>query len=118
LTGDSLTNYSTGVNPDACAIDFRTPTGMRNGESGGEELAVYPNPATDYINIYSKYSKKQHGEVKIMDITGRTMESKSIPESDNSIRINILDYPAGIYFITSTTEQGIKYKKFIKRKQN
>jgi hypothetical protein len=117
LTGDSLTNYSTGINPDACAIDFRTPTGIRHGESGGDELAVYPNPATDYINIYSKYSKKQLREVKIMDITGRTMESKPIQEGDNDIRINILDYPVGIYLISFPTEQGIKFGKFIKRKQ-
>ena len=114
LTGDSLANYTTGINADACAIDFRTPTGIASNGSVQEAISVFPNPAADYISIITNSSSTLR-EVKILDLTGRTVETKQVQKGENSIRISISDNPAGVYLISFTTDQGTKVRKFIKR---
>jgi hypothetical protein len=113
LTGDSLTSYSTGLNPVACAIDFRTPTGIANQRSLQDAISVYPNPANDFISI-TLNSTATLKEIKILDLTGRTIDMESFQKGENNIRIIVSDYPSGVYLISVTTDQGTKVRKFIK----
>jgi hypothetical protein len=114
LVGDSLTSYATGLNTDACAIDFRTPTGVANTGSVKDAISVYPNPATDFIGI-NLSSNATLKEIKILDLTGRTIETRPVQKGENNIRISVSDYPSGVYLISFTTDQGTKVRKFIKR---
>jgi len=113
MNGDSLTSYSTGLNPDACAIDFRTPTGIANQRSLQDAISVYPNPANDFISI-NLNSTATLKEIKILDLTGRTIDTKFFQKGENNIRIIVSDYPSGVYLISVTTDQGTKVRKFIK----
>jgi len=115
LTGDSLGTYHTGLNADACAIDFRLPTGIANNTGSVQEsLSIYPNPVSDYLGI-NLGSISSPDYIKILDLTGRTLEYRTVQPGEDYIRINVADYPAGIYLISYTSEQGTKVKKFIKR---
>jgi hypothetical protein len=114
FAGDSLTTYSDGINPDACAIDFRTPAGVAGKGSMQEALSVYPNPANDFISI-NLNSKLVLKEIKILDLTGRTIEIRPVKKDENNIRINISDYPSGVYLISFSTDEGTKVRKFVKR---
>jgi hypothetical protein len=114
LAGDSLTSYATGLNPDACAIDFRTPTGVANQGSSQNAISFYPNPVNDFIGI-NQNSTATLKEIKILDLTGRTIDTKSVQKGENNIRISVSDYPSGVYLISFTTDQGTKVRKFIKR---
>jgi hypothetical protein len=114
LAGDSLTSYATGLNADACAIDFRTPTGIANQRSVQDAISVYPNPVNDFIGI-SLNSTATLKEIKILDLTGRTIDTKSVNKGENNIRISVSDFPSGVYLISITTDQGTKVRKFIKR---
>ncbi len=114
LIGDSLTSYSTGINADACAIDFRNPTGVDNTVSVKDAISVYPNPANDFIGI-NLSSNATLKEIKILDLTGRTIETRPVQKGENNIRISVTDYPSGVYLISFTTDQGTKVRKFIKK---
>jgi len=114
FAGDSLTSYSTGINVDACAIDFRNPTGIANTGSVKDAISVYPNPATDFIGI-NLSSNATLKEIKILDLTGRTIETRPVQKGENNVRISVSDYPSGVYLISFTTDQGTKVRKFIKR---
>jgi hypothetical protein len=114
LTGDSLTSYATGLNADACAIDFRSPTGIANQRSVQDALSVYPNPVNDFIGI-NLNSTATLKEIKILDLTGRIIDTKSVQKGENNIRISVSDYPSGVYLISITTDQVTKVRKFIKR---
>jgi hypothetical protein len=114
FTGDSLTSYTTGTNADACAIDFRNPTGIANNGSVKEAISIYPNPATDFICINLSPTPTLN-EIKILDLTGRTIETRSVRKGENNIRIRVSDYPSGVYMISFTSDQETKVRKFIKR---
>jgi hypothetical protein len=114
FAGDSLTSYATGVNSDACAVDFRTPTGFANSASVKDDISVYPNPVIDFIGI-NQSSASTLKEIKILDLTGRTIETRPVQQGENKIRISVSDYSSGVYLISFTTDQGTKVRKFIKR---
>jgi Secretion system C-terminal sorting domain/LVIVD repeat len=115
LAGDSLTSYSTGINADACAIDFRNPTGIPNTGTVKDAISIYPNPTTDFIGINLSNTNSTLIEIKILDLTGRTIETRPVRKGENNIRIRVSDYPSGVYMISFTTDQGTKVRKFIKR---
>lgn len=114
FAGDSLTSYTTGLNSDACAIDFRTPTGVAPSGSVQESVSVYPNPVNDYLFI-NVGNATNLNEIKILDLTGRTIETRPVREGENNIRISVADYPSGVYLISFMNSQGTKVRKFIKR---
>ncbi|MCX6244077.1 MAG: T9SS type A sorting domain-containing protein [Bacteroidetes bacterium] len=113
FTGDSLTSYATGINADACAIDFRTPTGTGNSHQD-QDLRVFPNPVDDYIGV-TVGTKSTLQEITIYDLTGRTVLTRPVRDNEKNIRINVSGYPSGIYMISFTTDQGTKVRKFVKR---
>jgi hypothetical protein len=114
LAGDSLTSYTTGLNSDACAIDFRTPAGVVNASTTGDGISVCPNPADDFI-IISLSNAASLKEIKILDLTGRIIETRPVQKGENHVRLGVLNYPSGLYLISFTDDQGTKVRKFIKK---
>ncbi|MFZ4462850.1 MAG: T9SS type A sorting domain-containing protein [Bacteroidales bacterium] len=80
-------------------------------------LSVFPNPATDKINIQFRSSAKETVSVMLLNaLSGKLFEQNYIVEETDFITsINLEPYPAGIYFVqiqcgkVSKTEKIIKY---------
>jgi hypothetical protein len=72
------------------------------------ELKIYPNPFTNYINIENLNGK---GVITIRNILGKKVMEASVPEQ----KIDTNALPDGIYFLTIKTENGEKIIKMIKR---
>jgi len=77
------------------------------GISDLKDLSIYPNPATDFINIINV--KHQIEKVAIFDLTGKQMIS------DTKQKINVSSLPSGVYILSVKTEAGFKNFKFIKQ---
>jgi hypothetical protein len=92
--------------------DFKvTTTGTLNTESFAKNnFTVYPNPATDIINI-SNLNGLEITKSTITDINGRIV--KEINSSVNAI--NISDLTAGLYFLNVTTTTGNGTTKIVKK---
>lgn len=75
----------------------------------------FPNPASSFIKInYSFPSTNDYGELRIMDLTGKTVKTYPLEGSNNSLRINISDLTRGLYFCTMYYKgQLIKSNKLI-----
>lgn len=71
------------------------------------DLSIYPNPASDYINIINL--KHNIEKVLIFDLSGKQMLS------DSKQRINVSKLPSGVYLLSVKTNVGIKNFKFIKQ---
>ena len=69
---------------------------------------IYPNPATDELNINFQSASSK---IEIFDISGQKVYSQEI--STLNTQINIEDWDAGIYILKSTDENGISTAKFI-----
>ncbi len=91
---------------------FREPISLVDslatlGTSDLKDISIYPNPATDYINILNVKHKIE--KVAIFDLTGKQMIT------DTKQKINVSSLPSGVYLLSVKTETGIKNFKFIKQ---
>ena len=81
----------------------------KKGQEG--QVTVFPNPASDYINL-SFIKPLANLNVEIISITGQKVSMQSFSFSDN-IRINIQGQSPGIYFARIYANDGIRIVKFI-----
>jgi rhodanese-related sulfurtransferase len=64
-----------------------------------ETVLIYPNPASDYLYIYSNMVSKK--EYLVSDINGKIVKRHLISNNDNIHKIEIDDLKPGFYFIKS-----------------
>jgi uncharacterized protein YrzB (UPF0473 family) len=69
---------------------------------------VFPNPATDVINIVSDYSITN---VSLVNYVGQTVYNESV--SGNNFQINVSTYATGMYFVRIETSEGTVVTKRI-----
>ena len=93
---------------DAC-------TGINDNKS--EFLSVYPNPASDHLNIALKAEFKTSVELAIYNTTGQLVRkfSKVNANNTNELRIDISDLTPGVYMLRITDENQFISKSFLKK---
>lgn len=79
-------------------------TSVYNGELEQQEVSIYPNPGSDFLNIELNNSH----QVKVMNQIGKIMFESSL--SKGKSRIDTKNWSRGVYFIQSgtTTTKWIK----------
>ena len=104
---DDIRIYSRILNQfEVNALLKNTTTGVFQNEKAG--VKVYPNPATDYINI----DCKENDVIEIYNIGGTLM--KSLKSAGQKSTINVSTFPNGIYLVKLSNGSGIATNKFIK----
>jgi hypothetical protein len=71
------------------------------------QVAIYPNPTTDYINVKAKYGIIN---TEIYDATGRKVSSQF-----NTDKVDVRNLQTGNYIINIETKEGKTSGKFIKK---
>ncbi|MEP7264648.1 MAG: T9SS type A sorting domain-containing protein [Bacteroidota bacterium] len=74
--------------------------------SAGDGLYIYPNPATDQVNMEIEALYNEKVNVAIIDITGRSVYSSEVELNSgiNKISINTNHYNEGLYMVKVTRE--------------
>ena len=93
---------------DKVLIPDQTTTSVTNLNES--EIKLYPNPATDYINIDLP---SVSGNISIVNITGKTILIKDIRSSVE--RIDLSDLNSGIYLVRIQDGPAVLTKKLIIR---
>lgn len=65
-------------------------------DSSSNLLSVYPNPSSSYITV--SCLAHHPTQLRIMTITGNIVESQPITSGSHSLKIDVSNYPRGIYF--------------------
>lgn len=86
------------MNPTYSAMNSNTPIGIEDNVIEDDEFIVYPNPATDMVNI--KFSKNDDSSIYIFNIIGKIVYSTTA--SDN-IKIDVSSWSKGMYLIKTST---------------
>ncbi len=75
-------------------------------EPGGNliSLVSFPNPATDYLVIETKWNTPVKGSVSIFDIKGKLIEQ--IPMTNEKQRVDLSGFSNGSYFYDILDERG------------
>ncbi len=82
-----------------------TLTGI--GENDANGYSIYPNPATDVLNI----SGTNISKVEILNQSGQLVRSANDINGKQSL--NIADLPAGVYFVKVTNSTSVNTEKLI-----
>ncbi len=103
-----ISNYNSS-DPNDCAVMQAATTANLNapyvgiGEANEVSLNVYPNPATDYINIEAG---SVINEVRVYNPMGQEVYTNNNVNSENLI-VNMQDMATGMYMVTIRTDKGV-----------
>lgn len=98
---------------EVCQGLWIDPTGISNQTISGMKL--YPNPASNSVNV--TFSSEESGEalVTIMNIMGQTVKSETVAinEGYNKLNLGISNLKSGVYMINIKTNRGTSTQKLI-----
>lgn len=102
-----------GNNDDYLVIKalYDLPLGVEEAESNAFKASVYPNPATDFINVTFDRDVEQNGSVVIYDATGKTILQHDFRALFSPVKIALPNYlKKGMYVlrINSGSKQSIQ----------
>ncbi|MBI3136129.1 MAG: T9SS type A sorting domain-containing protein [Bacteroidetes bacterium] len=86
-------------------------------ETVSGSLSVYPNPASEQVNITATFSSETNCTVYIENTLGQivcTVYNGSVFVGENTWNTNLSDLETGVYFIHVKTDTGNRVIKFIK----
>tara|TARA_R110002050_G_scaffold27038_7_gene70860 strand:+ start:9340 stop:10059 length:720 start_codon:yes stop_codon:yes gene_type:complete len=62
------------------------------------ELSVYPNPATDRLQVNYSGQSAENSSFEIINLVGSKVYSKSLQSAESSFNLNITNLNPGVYF--------------------
>ena len=87
-----------------------TPTSKLTGENS---LLIYPNPASDVLNIRSKRSFAQSTTLDLLDPYGRPVRKAEIPAGESISTVNLQGLAPGAYALRWQDEKGALKVKMV-----
>lgn len=94
---------------EVAKIEAATITGLE--QKSGVYVNVFPNPSSDYIEVHTTETSAMH--IQLTDIQGRVFHSKLI--NSEPTRIDVMDFPQGIYFLHYDAASTSGYIKLLKK---
>ena len=92
------------------SVKFGTEAGGSSAaEVKSESVSVYPNPATDIVNV--NVGTAANATVELTDVTGKVVASVS--GVSGSTAINTAAVPAGLYVVSVTSANGVTTSKVV-----
>ena len=86
--------------------DFIDPSvlSVKNTEAINHSLAVFPNPATDNINIEVSAQNNGTATVELLNVVGQLVDTQSINLNAgvNRTNIEVSNLVSGVYFVRAT----------------
>lgn len=91
---------------------------LMDGENTFEDLfSLYPNPATDVINVIFNHAIAGYGMVSILDLTGRLISKVDVKDITQGMELMIHTEALnpGLYVLSVEQNGLISHRKFIKQ---
>jgi hypothetical protein len=109
------------INTPADTIQFMVSyndvaAGLKESVKSLVQLDVFPNPATDHVNVcVALKGNATGGEITILNALGQVMITKPVAFVDgkNNVSLNTNELPKGIYFVRIKNFETITIKRII-----
>ncbi len=97
-------------------IDY-SPMTATPGEEGLEDLVIYPNPATDWLNIRLSLTDSKILKVELLSAQGQTLFSDQVENHSGSYEkpIDLSGFPKGVYILHVKTDRSMVTRKIVIR---
>jgi hypothetical protein len=92
---------------------FRYDSQTNIEEQYEDEIIISPNPTNGLVNI-TLDCQSPHIKYQINNTSGQNLESKEIANINNSLVLNFINYPVGIYYLTIECNGLPKTYKIVK----
>ena len=95
--------------------DINTGDNLENLHHSGEYI-IYPNPATDNINISFYLEDRSDIKIEFFNLSGKLISGYTLLNrntGENHFQFNLDEYEQGVYLIKVTTNRNTKLLKFI-----
>jgi PKD repeat protein len=80
-----------------------------------DQINLYPNPATDFLNITMGNQSQNPFTLKIFNSAGQQVYAKSVAAKTSQVGINVNDLSSGVYYVQIDAGNGKPLiKKFVK----
>jgi hypothetical protein len=96
--------------------DVEAGTNIKRVSDGESYMMIYPNPATNKLNIEVISSSLVNGKLQVFDISGKVISNYSVNAFSGGFEMDVAGLAKGIYFITITDPSSgiVKAGKFVK----
>ena len=90
-------------------------TSVRNNSSIINRLEIYPNPASENLNINIQSKQNANAQLRIFDVSGKEMfiNDIKITKGETLQKIDVSKFAKGIYVIQLTDADGSVIGKFV-----
>jgi hypothetical protein len=119
-----IKDYSVSTGEDCSRIDyvvlpvFAVPTSSDDNKAPLANLAVYPNPGRDVLNITYTLTEPSPAQIIICDMHGRILfrqdEISTLPSGNYQLKPDLPNPGAGVYTVILRTNSGVLVKKIIR----
>lgn len=113
FTGHNLTSGNIIENSNAISASCNlTLSNLNNSIS--DNILIYPNPASEFINIETRQIESDLN-IELINELGQIVKTDYLIQGDISINIDINSVSSGLYFLKISNNDGFIIKKIIKK---
>lgn len=113
LFGQVKDSFAVGVGPGNFAFDVRAIDAGIAQNKMDVSMSVYPNPASNEVNINFNGTYKGTASLIMTDVLGRVVYQSQISTASPAV-VSVGELPSGIYFLTLQTNNGKTVQKIVK----
>lgn len=110
--GGSFLHADGELQPNLAVFDITAVTGLPEQELVENTLVVFPNPATDELNI--RLSATEKGTLLIRDALGRVVMQQE-EANTSAVHLDVSELSAGVYTAEWKSDESLRVEKFVKR---
>ena len=122
ISGDGLTVLAAGPFGDLSGVDdgvvrVYRPTSLGTIENDINPFRIYPNPATDILNVSFALNNSEQTQVNVLDISGKVINQVNLGtvNGKTNVSVSLEELSKGVYFIELVNSEGKQVKKFVKK---
>jgi Tfp pilus assembly protein PilZ len=90
-------------------------TGIVNAPKGLESFEIFPNPVEDNVHVKALLQNAEDYEISIVNVLGQQVYAEKFAQKELFLNIGFGAFPAGTYFLSLTTADGIRTESFVKK---
>jgi hypothetical protein len=96
-------------------VDSCSAVDINEIPSAVNSFSIFPNPATQNINITFSNAVTEISVFEIFNMLGEKVSEQKLPRNTKEFSLPVAGWPQGIYLCRLLTEKGIAVSKFVKQ---
>ena len=110
----SLTDGSTMLTQGFHQGNITVSTAVDEMSKSAMDVQIYPNPVSERLNVEFKNMEDQTVQVRLVDLTGKTVLTREFSNPSNTQRLNLNPVTAGTYMLEVKAAEKRKVFKIVK----